>query len=250
MLYATNGRVQDLPENQDFIFWTPDDYRRAYMVTVVQGDAIHGPVQKMFIDFATRDMLDAIGRDPCKVFVSRPKGQEVDWERFALFAAWFISDIQQTTAKSTQIRFEGCSRWFPEFLQDTANRSPAHLECISTAQAIDNIKWCVTTTGSFNQYGNCSFPGGCYPQIAQIHPPRPGVDFFATLPTVYDNYGNVKSFTPPSVNSRPETLDEAGVGEDDVIVSSDDPSNHFFPLLVFGGLAVAVGFMVWPRRNR
>ena len=79
MLYATNGRTQDLPPNTPFDFWNQVDWGIAFNIAKVEQSLLVGADRAPHQELAIRLLLDAVMRDDWSVFKSRPRGQAFHW---------------------------------------------------------------------------------------------------------------------------------------------------------------------------
>jgi len=145
LLYATNGRVQELPDTTQFLFWDKADFNRAFKIAKLtlaqyygkyrgqirdvdrQNYKIHPDVGAYLVGHAAAYkeewrihwLMDSISKDPCKTFVSRPVGQEVDWYQWAMFCSWYFyfhNDTGSTLLLSEDIAGGNCGRWLGQFL--------------------------------------------------------------------------------------------------------------------------------------
>jgi len=142
-LYATNGRVQDLPANTQFLFWDNQiDWGRAYKIANIEvqhtwGNQYGFDTNEMYVNL----LMDAVLKDPCRTFVSRPSFQAVDWVQWGNFCRWFFSrNILDVEALLTQIRSGNCGYWLGQFLASGTKAVGSY--CYTSNDKVDStIYW-------------------------------------------------------------------------------------------------------------
>jgi len=157
MLYATNGRVQELPEGTQFSFWDKQvDLGRAWKIAKVELYFRAGKVKAAALEMEVSKLIDRIYSDPCKTFVSRPQGQSVDWQQWGRFCHWYMGFVARLYSSDWRVAYDAdrdmsslstdmdngtCGRWLGQFLlavQEGKTNSPA-LPCYSSQEQVDNI---------------------------------------------------------------------------------------------------------------
>jgi len=141
-LYATNGRVQDLPANTQFLFWDNQlDWGRAYKIAHIEQQHTWGAeygfdTNEMYINL----LMDVVSTDPCKTFISRPSFQSVDWEQWGAFCRWVFShNILQVETLLTQIKYGNCGYWLGQFLASKSKAVGSY--CYQNNSTVDNTKY-------------------------------------------------------------------------------------------------------------
>lgn len=145
MLYATNGRVQDLPANTTFEFWNNADYERALKICKIQWQHKFGKtsseLEKTYqsLDFYSQGVMRCALTDPCKTFTSRPAGQKQDWVQWARFCKWLasMSIFDMTTATNDMAR--SCAIWLGPFLG--SNTYAISENCFQSNEQVDGIRF-------------------------------------------------------------------------------------------------------------
>ncbi|MFA5054483.1 MAG: hypothetical protein WC565_10510 [Parcubacteria group bacterium] len=157
MLYATNGRVQELPEGTQFSFWDKQvDLGRAWKIAKVELYFRAGKVKAAALEMEVSKLIDRIYSDPCKTFVSRPQGQSVDWQQWGRFCHWYMGFVARMYSEDWRVAYDAdkdmeslgvdmdsgsCGRWLGQFLlavQEGKANSPA-LPCYSSQEQVDMI---------------------------------------------------------------------------------------------------------------
>ena len=156
-MYATNGRVQDLPEGTQFSFWDKQvDLGRAWKIAKVELYFRTDKVKAAALELEVSKLIDRIYSDPCKTFVSRPQGQSVDWQQWGRFCHWYMGFVARQYSSDMYTAYDGgrdmeslgidmdsgnCGRWLGQFLlavQEKKTDSPA-LPCYSSEDQVDKI---------------------------------------------------------------------------------------------------------------
>lgn len=141
MLFATNGRVQDLPPDTQFEFWDDQmDWGRAFKVAKIQQQDVVGvaaaPAQELMVHL----LLQSVANDPCKTFISRPEFQLPDWAQWARFARWFFRlDYPTQEDVLNNIRWGNCGQWLGQFL--ASNTTAMSESCFESCYTVDKIQF-------------------------------------------------------------------------------------------------------------
>ena len=141
-LFATNGRVQDLPANTQFKFWdNQSDWGRAYKIAKIELGYAKGFKHIATYETYIHLLLDVISKDPCRTFISRPAYQAKDWAQWGAFCSWFFyKDIIGMDNVLSAIRWGDCGRWLGQFL--ASGRRAYASNCYWSDEKVDNtIFW-------------------------------------------------------------------------------------------------------------
>lgn len=144
MLFLTNGNAQDLPSNQQFDFWTTqEDWGRAVKIAKIRQSEYLGPAIAPHYEFQLGILLEAISTDRAYVFTSRPRGQPVDWCRWAQFCAWYFKQAQyEQQVLLDQIRRAEAYAWYPTFAGWAGGQGMSERYCCGSNQEVDDtIFW-------------------------------------------------------------------------------------------------------------
>jgi hypothetical protein len=144
MLFLTNGNAQDLPSNQQFDFWTTqEEWGRAVKVAKIRQSDVLGPAVAPHYEFNLSILMEAISTDKSFVFTSRPRGQPVDWCRWAQFCQWyFIQTAYDQQVLLDQIRRGESYAWYPTFAGWAGGQGQAARYCCDSDQQVDDtIFW-------------------------------------------------------------------------------------------------------------
>lgn len=251
MMYLTNGTTQQLPQDQQFDFWkTQLDWGRAIKVAKIRQAEVLGPAVAPHYEFLIQVLLEAISSDPMYAFTSRPRGQSVNWCRWAEFCTWFFgkSTYDQQLVMD-QLRRGEVYAWYPEFAGWASQNGAFTRYCCESDQKVDE-----TVFWEFHEFDRQ------YCKSTRIVPerfPTPGeiAEFGKMLEWVGYKFGpdvakNIVD-SPPSPAQRaasfkptrpPSPVDVEGLEGVDGRnpIRSDDDSSSGSYALVFGAIALSV----------
>lgn len=143
MLFATNGKVQDLPADTQFEFWdSQSEFGRAYKIGKLMLQERLGPAGAYNHDYLIHLILIEARTEPYRVFVSRPVGQPVDWQEWARFCYWFFGfDFWQQEQVYRDMSQGNIGVWFGSFLAARDQRrfyGPFYImDCLKDDASVD-----------------------------------------------------------------------------------------------------------------
>jgi len=139
MMFLTNGTAQELPQDQQFDFWkTQDDWGRAIKVAKIRQVEVLGPAVAPHYEFLLNVLLEAVSADPRYSFTSRPRGQAVDWCRWAEFCRWFFGhNAYDQQIIMDQLRRGEVYAWYPTFAGWAASDGSFTRYCCESDQKVD-----------------------------------------------------------------------------------------------------------------
>lgn len=119
MLYATNGKTQDLPPGTQFLFWDQVQWGKAFQIAKVEQNLRMGASVAPRHELDVHLLMESQQQDPYKVFVSRPASQAPDWVAWSSFAWWYFSmDPLSRSSLLGDIHRGQIATWFPAWMQN------------------------------------------------------------------------------------------------------------------------------------
>jgi hypothetical protein len=140
MMYATNGKVQDLPSSSQFDFWNQVDWGIAFNIAKVEQNLLVGADRAPHQELAIQLLLDAVMRDKWSVWKSRPKGQQANWEGWGNFCSYYLrSDVFAQQAMLGEMIRGRVDLWFSRYL--ASNVKAAGGKCFWYINAPKIVYW-------------------------------------------------------------------------------------------------------------
>lgn len=252
MLFATNGRPQDLPPDTQFLFWDEADNLRAFKVAMIEAQEAVGIPQYVYDSNVSwvNKLITAVREDVCATFTSRPVGQAIDWPQWARFARWyFYKSYGERQDLCHTISAGNCGTWLGGFLSAMPNLEATmyRSHCYTSSEQIDRLIW----------YEHVPFDSAtcaAAPNIAQA-----GLFDIAQALGVTINDLLAGKNVPPKGFADPGTVPtsfhpagvQTGAGDVPVVPGGQPPSSSgsstssLLPIVAIGGLVVlAIGAAV------